>query len=323
MRLALTIPLALLLAWGCTPKGVGVFIRLDRPYKIGERYQLQMSAAHRDQTTLTGKEGPRVNANTYTILLEGDLTVKSIDARGRLTGCDFLCERLEKILPDKTETLLGRATPIAASVTNGVDAYAVAGRAPSPEVQTALAMVLSMAKGGATDDEIYGARLPKRPGSQWAVHSGRVASTLKQSGLKADKKDASGICTFTGVVNLSNIDCLRIERETRVTNARPELAPGTTLVKSIFETKGSVTLPLDASRHALEEEDQVRLHLVARARAPKTAEKAAPTPAGPAANPKAAGSAAAPEKPEAAEDEIIIEWASMTHFILKRRALTP
>jgi hypothetical protein len=323
MRLALTIPLALLLAWGCTPKGIGVFIRLDRPYKIGERYQLQVSAAHRDQTTLTGKEGPRVNANTYTILLEGTLTVRSIDSRGRLTGCDFLCERLDKILPDKTETLLGRATPIAASVTNGVDAYTVDRKAPSPEVQAALAMVLSMSKGGATDDEIYGAWLPKRPGSQWAVHAVRVASELKLSGMKAEKKDASGICTFTGVLRLSNIDCIRIERETRVTNARPDLAPGTSLLKSIVETKGSVTLPLGASRQALEEEDQVRLHLVARARAPKAPEKAATPPAGPAANPAVAGPAAAPEKPEAAEDELLIEWASMTHFILKRRALTP
>ncbi|MBN8216718.1 MAG: hypothetical protein J0L75_08740 [Spirochaetes bacterium] len=290
MRLALPVFLALFAFWNCTPKGLGVPIRLDRPYKVGERFHLQVSAAHQEQTTLTTKESPRIFAASYTAILEGVVTVQAIDARGRMSACSVEVERLEKVLADKTETLLPKGATLAARVTNGVDAYEARGAALSESAQGALPLLLSMAKGGASDDDLYGTRLPRRLGAEWGLSTERVAAELAHSGLTAKAKDVSGSCGLGEAPRVGDVDCIRVNRVVRVTNATPVLAPGMRLVKSTLESAGSSLLPRDPARHPLEEEMSLRAHIVTSGQSQSTGV------------------------------ETTVEWAGSTRFTLKRRA---
>ncbi|MCL2648457.1 MAG: hypothetical protein FWD61_15850 [Phycisphaerales bacterium] len=108
------------------------------------------------------------------------------------------------------------------------------------------------AKSGASDDDVFGSKTPRKVGESWPINSEAAAKMLARSDVTVDPKDVTGKMTLKGVETINGGNgkrgkALRIVGTIDVANFKSSCVPSGVNVDSVGKMQLSGLYPVDAS----------------------------------------------------------------------------
>jgi len=263
--------LAVMLSWvASTATAQEYEIRLHRPLKVGQKYGVSTTAHLSRSMTITAEKGLFGGQNEeFSVELECVVTVLEIDDKGRETKVSMAISKCVKIKGENKKDLVPKDAVVVASQKGRKEQVFTIGEEPlGAEAQEALGSVVSLSKGGATDDEILGTKDRKKVGDRWNINAAAAAKNLETEMPGIQEKNITGTTTLEGVVKVGGIECLKIAAEMtieippiegEVAAAMPE---GLKVSKSTVEMRCVGVFPVDASMDRLEESIDEKVTLI-------------------------------------------------------------
>ncbi|HEY6007548.1 MAG TPA: hypothetical protein VIU40_04435 [Geobacteraceae bacterium] len=249
-------------------------IRLDRPVRAGERFHVTASGSEEEKSVITvGGELLRDDRENFTIDFDAVMTILEVDAQARPTRAQFSVTKCIKTEAYDQRPLLPPGAVVVAAVKDREEVFTVNGAPVNREVGKGLGLIITLSKGGATDDEIFGTRSRRKVGERWGINAELAARELLDFKLKVAKEDLRGSTSLEQVVREGDRDYLLLAAEFSVARVIPELPPGVVVEKSHVDMKFSGKYPLATVSPAVEESMDMTMGFLARGKtAPEGAE---------------------------------------------------
>ncbi len=240
-------------------------IRLHRPVRAGERFRISATGSHAEKTVIkTGGELFREDRENFTAAFDAVVTVLATDAKGGATRESVAVLKGEKTEAFDRKDLVPAGTVVVASLKGKDEVFEVDGKPVAREVHDLLAIFISLSKGEATDDEIFGTRERKRVGDAWNINAELAAQEFDELRFGARKENIAGKTTLEKVVRVGGTDCLQISSEMTFGKLAPPLPPGLVVESSLMRVNFQAKYPLDLSTQPPEETAALFFTFVAR-----------------------------------------------------------
>jgi len=190
-------------------------IDMTRRLRVGQRMLVQGQGGQKRSVVATFDGIERqLEAISLSITFDGEAEVLEIDRQGRPTRVEYTISRCvsksndyEQVIAPKGSVLIARRGP-AGSV------YEIDGRALGLSATSALELVIPVARPGATDDEVFGSRTPRRVGETWSIDSAKAIEALKgESDEPVSPGSLTGTTTFGSIKQRHGLPCLVLRSE--------------------------------------------------------------------------------------------------------------
>ena len=242
-------------------------IRLTRPAKVGQKYEVIMSAEKSEQMTIS-VEG-RVVQETKSFLsatLEGTITFLKVDKLQRESEIRLLVSKCRKKTGKNAveEEVLPKGTQVVARRRDSKKEFLVNGKVAGKDIAKVLDLFFSLKESQVTDDDILGTKERKKLGDSWAINSRMAAQDFTSEGLKVDVENIKGSAKIEKVVVVRSTKCLQISGKTELGMITPPLPVGFKIEKSNLSLTFSGEFPVDTSIGRLSEKITGTMALLAK-----------------------------------------------------------
>jgi len=242
-------------------------IRMSRPAKVGDAYELVASASSSEQVTFS-TQGRLMGADKSFIAakLECTVTVLQVDELDREKKVKLLVSKatMSTSKDGEQKEALPKGTQVVAQPGDGQEEYLIDGRVVPDEIAEMLGLFITFPTSQVTDDDVFGTKDRKRVGDSWAVNSIKAANDLAAEGLKVDPEDFEGSTTIEKAVVVDGIPCLTLSSKMELSKVEPPLPPEMTLEKSSMSAAYSGNFPVDTSLRRLSEKTNMTMEIVAK-----------------------------------------------------------
>jgi len=231
-------------------------IRLHRPQKAGDRYELTASGSMTEQMVLSGKQQViRENRSSLSCELSGVVTVLETDAMMRDKTIRLVVSRCVLSGDGKSyeNEVLAKGTEVIARLDKKRETFLIDDKPASPEVEKVLGLFFFPHTSEVTDDDVFGTRERKKVGDSWPVNSSVAARDLEDEGMRVKAENVKGSTTLEKVVDVDGIKCLHLSGNMELTGMDFPLPPGFTVEFSDMSAVLSGDFPVDTSIAPLSE----------------------------------------------------------------------
>lgn len=240
-------------------------IRLTRPLKPGDQIKLSVTGKQSQSTTQSiGDAAPKEQKQEIAVQLDGVEKVIEVDASGRETKMTITVDKFTLTQGGNTSDVVPKGSVITCSADGKKSVYEIDGKAADPDVAQALDMVVQLAHGDPTDDEVLGTKEHKKKGDSWDINTDLAKTSLAAQMSGAELSDLSGKTTLDDVAG----DNLKISSEMKA-RVKPPLPPQFTVDDSTLEAKYDGTFPIDTAKPPVEESQVATLSFTAHTDSPQ------------------------------------------------------
>ena len=223
-------------------------IRLERPWKVGDKYHVSATGRQSEKMTVTvGGKVVQSKGREFSVEFESDVTIQAVDQKGRATKESHAIAKCIGASGGTREALLAAGTVVVASVKGDDEVYEVDGRPVGGMAKKALDLLISLEKGGPDDDEMFGTRERKRVGQSWGINAKLAAQDLGQSKLQVKPEDITGTVTVVKALSVGGVDCIQLRADLAIKGLRLPMPPGFTITRGAVKAQLVGTLPVDVS----------------------------------------------------------------------------
>jgi hypothetical protein len=215
------------------PEGGKYRILLERNLELGRPYRVEIKDSSKDVVLAAGTIVPD---QTKAVQL-GFVGTQQAQGAGEHQPTEYVVEQLTKSLNGQQTSLLPAGAKIVA--TPGADkwSYTVNGKAPAKELEADLRHLFGNQISKASDDAIFGSKMPRAIGESWSVD---VSAMPPDDSVSFDVQAASGTSRLVQVNTVGDVECLEIQAELVIPGVQIKgLPPGTKMLAS--EMKGYFT----------------------------------------------------------------------------------
>jgi len=239
-------------------------IRLHRPVKVGQEYQ--MSATGRETQKMTAWAGAQViksEVQEMAVEIEASAKVLEVDKNGAASKESIMIGKCLEVKGEAKTPLLPAGAVVVASLDASKEpVFEIDGQKVGPQAHKALSLVFSLGKGGVTDDQVFGTPDRKKVGDQWAMNSQLAADDLKETGLAVKKEDVTGAVTLEKVVKAADGDCLQLAVTMEIAKVVPPAPPGFAVEKGTLRAQMSGKFPVNPALQSPEKSDSMTITFV-------------------------------------------------------------
>ncbi len=240
-------------------------IRLHRPVRVGEKFHVLSTGSNAEKTVITvGGNLFRDDRENYEAAFESVVKVLATDRNGLPTKESITVLRCEKKEAFDRKSLLPKGTVVVASLKDNEEVFEIDDKPVSREVHDLLSFFVTLSKGKATDDEIFGTRQRKQVGESWNINAELAAQDLEDLHLGVRKENIVGKTTLEKVVKAGETDCLLVSAEVTVGKLIPPLPEGLSMERSLLRANMSAKLPVDTAAQSREDTMEVSFTFAAR-----------------------------------------------------------
>jgi len=248
-------------------------ILLTRPNKVGDKFDISSEGYELNKivATINGETADN-SQETIGIEFQGSIQVLAIDSNKVPSKVSITIGKLIKI-QDESRTpfirqevktpLLAKGTIVNASVVSDKEVFTVDNTPVSEDIQKLLSMVITLGKGRATDNDIFGSAVPRKVGDTWEINREKAAEGVSEAELRVDKDDIEGTTTLKDVVTVDGTKCLNINAQLKVKNISPPMPSGIVIKKATVRANFSGAFPVDTSIDRLSEHQETTTSIVA------------------------------------------------------------
>jgi hypothetical protein len=234
-------------------------IRMHKPLKVGQRYQLSaISSESKQQSLLSGPDSAKKQKEDLSVDMESVVTVLAIHANGLPKRESHTIVKF--LHGAKKAPLLLPGTEVIASLSGRKTEYEVGGRPANEAEIKHLALVAALSSDGPTDDTIYGTWERKKAGDSWPANSTLgsryLDETLAPMGLKAASFD--GKTTFQKVTQDAGTNVFHLQINVKAT-ANPVVKAPRTNARATFEAVFNSACPADITKSAREDASKLTI----------------------------------------------------------------
>jgi hypothetical protein len=239
-------------------------IRLNRPMKVGQEYQVSATGREVQKATVTVNGQVVKNENQETAIeVKAAVRVLEIDKNGAPSKLSLkIGQCLEVKGETKTPLAPAGATVIASLDGKRNSVFEVDGQRVGPDAQRALAQVFSLGKGGPTDDQMLGTAQRKKPGDSWPINAELTAEDARQNGVVMNKEDLAGTVTLEKVVKVGGTECLQVAVAMDVARVRPPAPAGLLVDKGTARIGMSGLFPVNPALNVPEKSSDMLVTIV-------------------------------------------------------------
>lgn len=234
-------------------------IRLTRPWKVGDKYEMIVSASgFRLATTTTEGQYPKKGMGTVKATMEGIMTVREVDEHQRKKKISLIVTKCQ-IAPngDVNETEpLQKGTQIVARVENGKVLFSVDGNPPTRETVHLLNAFIDLPTAKETDDEMLGTKERKKVGDRWDINAAQALRPFSNKDITVSPAKSNGSAKLEKIAVVDGIACLQLNIKMESNDVGISFADGTVATGSISVTF-SGAFPVDASLPCMSEETRL------------------------------------------------------------------
>ena len=239
-------------------------IKLDRPDKVGDQYQLDATAGQVQDLSVTANGNPVKNdKKDITGHCTGVLKILEVDDKQRQTKTTLTIDKFTKTEGGVDSELLPQGTVVTSSVVNKKEVHEINGQPASPEVSQLLTMIVDLSKGEKGDDAIMGTKERKKKGDSWDINAELAKQDFAESTGGGKMDDLVGKTTLDDVEG----DSLKISAHV-VASLQPPLPPSFTLDSSSLDASFGGLFPIDTTKYIPEQSLKIAFSFSAHGDAP-------------------------------------------------------
>lgn len=242
-------------------------IRLHRPFKAGDRFQMSVEARDSKKATTTVNGQPfKESLDESVVEFEAGVKITEVDGKGRPLRVQLNITKFLKVDGQDRTPLLAKGSVVMGALIGGKSVYEQDGTPVGEDAQKALRMVVSLGGGGATDDDIFGTSDRKKVGQRWSIEVERAAEDLKTKGLGVKKEDLTGTATLEKVVRVADTECLQIALDISVAQLSVPTPAGFAFDKVSLVARGFSIVPVNPALGIIQQTLDMTMKLVMKGR---------------------------------------------------------
>ena len=245
-------------------------IRLTRPMKVGQEYQVS-AAGRESQKATVMVNGQAVKNENQESAIEVELAAKvlEIDKNGAPVKATLKIGKCLEVKGEKRTPLVPAGTVVVAYMKDKEPVYEIDGRQASPEAQRALTQVYTLGKGESNDDQILGTAERKKIGDRWAMNSELAAKDAAANGIDVKPEDIKGTVTLEKIVKAGGTDCLQLAAEINIARFALPAPPGLVVEKGTVQARMSGAFPINTSLGVAEKSETMTIMAVMKGAKPQ------------------------------------------------------
>lgn len=228
-------------------EGSGTYpVKLFYPAKVGEKYELAVTATEKihNSRTETGKPA-RNEDKSLSLQLEAEVEVLAVDHEGRQTKLACTVRKFSRSGDGAGEVL-----PVGAVVTADLSAggphFLLKGGSLTPQQGAELALVLEAHRpAAAMAGDLFGNAQPQAVGAAWPVNTAKAAADATREGMTVSREGLKGQAKLAGVRKVGGKDCVEVTAEFTEANAKVLMPAGVALEKATVAGKFSGVFPTE------------------------------------------------------------------------------
>jgi hypothetical protein len=219
-------------------------IKLDRPFKVGDKFRVEATGTSKQSSTVTvdGEIVKREDID-FTAAYEAEETVLEVDDKGRATRVSIKVSKLTRTEGEKTEDLVEPGAVVIAARPEKKKFFEINGRPAEAKTAKTLDLFITVGGQGPTEDEIFGTTERKKVGDSWSVDVEKAKADFQES-AGGRLEDLEGKVKLDGVDKRPNGEVERISAHLTA-KFIPPFPPGVTLDDSSMDLKSSGAYPVD------------------------------------------------------------------------------
>jgi hypothetical protein len=242
-------------------------VRLDRPFEVGARHRVQVSARVERSydvglALVPGQPGANFEIDrVFSVDLEAVREVVAVDTLGRPTEELYTLARCTRAGKNGSpKVLLPPGSVLTASLAlDGTTRLELRGARLPRKARKALEAVIELA-GGASRDALFATTVPHRLGESWSVQPDILAEELERQGATVSPSDIAGRATLVALRRVDGIEVLEVRgqvegRNITVPGQTPGQSPPATVRMSF-----SGLYPTDPNRPPSRERIETEIH---------------------------------------------------------------
>lgn len=238
-------------------------IRLHRPMKVGQEFQVSATGRESQKATVTLNGQPIKNeSQEAAIEVEAAVKVLEIDKNGAPSKASLAIGKCLEVKGETRTALVPAGAVVVASLKGKEPVFEINGEKVSPDAQRALSQVLNLGKGGPTDDQIFGAAQRKKLGDSWPMNSEAAAEDARQNGAAVEKEDFSGTVTLERVLKIGDAECLQVAVAMDVAKVLPPAPAGMVVEKGAARMRMRGLFPVNAALNVPEKSSAMVITVV-------------------------------------------------------------
>jgi len=221
--------------------GDGYAIKFSREMKVGFRYKLVSNGKREQKVQANGKPAPGSGGLSWAY--EAEVTVKGVDAKGRVNAEDHKIVKFEVTAGGAKKSPIEKDKVVVATVKDGKEVFMIDGKEASKEAADLMGEVADLqTDDGANEDELFGTKDKKKVGDSWDVNAALLVkdfgSKLKDASLPLKVENTSGKVTLVSASEMGGEKGLNFKVEMKMKNVAPKMGP-------IKATKGNIDVSME------------------------------------------------------------------------------
>lgn len=239
----------------------GYAIKLVRPAKVGQRYEVQVTGTL-GETTITALKGQAAPQDrNLKVELTATAQVLETDDRGREVRIAYTVRKCERNLDGQTSEVIAPGTVITVLNEGGRKQFLLKEGTLAAEARSSLDLVLHVHTGDTDDDDLFGTRARQPVGGSWAVDREAAAKILGPMFPGIQASNVVGSASFSGLQQTNGVECLTVTGQLKVDGIKLPTPPDMDLSRAKSEMRFMALLPADGSRGRLAERSEIDLSL--------------------------------------------------------------
>lgn len=244
-------------------------IKLNRPCKAGDKFDLKASVDYkgRSSTTISGHE--KVQTDEFTAQFDGTMEVLAVNKIGRITKAEFVTRTCTITRGSETTDVLIRNMAVLAERDPQTRKKNIRPKEKwiqvSEDGQRVLDLLLDVDPENRCDsDAALGTDSPKKPGKSWKINRELVAREIAENipSVKAD--NVSGSTRLVGTTAVGSVECLNVVSSIEVDDIAPQLPPGFKVKKAVLTLTLGGAFPVDPSLFLMEKTEDSKFEISAK-----------------------------------------------------------
>jgi len=251
-------------------------ILLERPAKVGQKYELAVSGERSSETT-TSMQGKvvREEKTALSAMFEGTVTVLKIDELKRESELKVVVSKCSKKVDgnDTAQEVLAKGVEFVVRLKGIEEEFLIDGKVVSKELAEVLDVLFDLPEMKITEDDTFGTKDRKKVGDSWAMNSEMMAKGFASNGSEVEAENIKGSMELEKVVEVDGKKCLRINGKFKMSKFGLPLQAWMSVEKSSMSGTSSGDFPVDMSIGRLVERMSMTMGCVAKGKpTPETPE---------------------------------------------------
>lgn len=241
-------------------------IRLDRPFRVGQRFWQFYEGTSTDQRTITsGEDVIRDTRSEKTVSLEALVEVQEVNKTGKRLSSRLTIRKLVAGKKGEEQELLNLGTVVLSSVVEGRHRYRLAkGGALDGATREALGAALGFTHDERSEDEEFGTEEPQPVGGESSPSAKRLRETFAKTGVEFAEASVKGTMRLEGITEHQGQKCLTISGRFEVTGVEMRgMPPDLQVEESALRLELRTDYPVDVARLAVRQSTEFSLTLTA------------------------------------------------------------